>query len=142
MNADCERHQRAILHRPTQDDHLSGCVDCSSFYAAERQLAPPDDLVARTVDRLRPALLARASHRREVFWGLTLAGAFSFPIIVALNASMVWMTYATIERLATPPLAMAGAALVGVSLLLALSVAYGSLPLLASWGVQLRERTT
>jgi len=142
MNADCERHQHAILSRARRDDHVSRCDDCSSFYTTERQLAPPDDLVARTVDRLRPALLARASHRREVFWGLTLAGALSFPIIVALNASMVWMTFATIERLATPQLALAGASLLGVSLLLALSVAYGSLPLLASWGVQLRERTT
>ena len=142
MNADCERHQHAILDRATRDDHVSRCDDCSSFYTAERQLAPPDDLVARTVDRLRPALLARAAHRREIFWGLTLAGALSFPIIVALNAAMVWMTYATIERLATARLATAGASIVGVSLLLALSVAYGSLPLLASWGVQLRERTT
>jgi hypothetical protein len=142
MNADCERHQHAILNRAAAADHVNRCDDCRSFSVAERQLAPPDDLVARTVDRLRPALLARAAHRREIFWGLTLAGALSFPIIVALNASMVWMTYATIERLATAPLAMAGASLVGVSLLLALSVAYGSLPLLASWGVQLRERTT
>ncbi len=142
MNADCERHQHAILSRAATDEHVSRCDDCRSFYAVERQLAPPSDLVTRTLDRLRPALLARAAHRREIFWGLTLAGALSFPIIVALNASMVWMTYATIERLATPPLAMAGASLVGVSLLLALSVAYGSLPLLASWGVELRERTT
>ena len=72
----------------------------------------------------------------------TCAGALSFPIIVALNASIVWMIHATIERLASPQLAMAGASLVAVSLLLVLSVAYGSLPLLASWGVQLRERTT
>ena len=142
MNAECERHQYAILDRAMRDDHVSGCDDCSSFYGAERQLAPPDDLVARTANRLRPALLARASHRREVFWGLTLAGALSFPIIVALNASMVWITFATIARLATPRLAIAGASLLAVSLLLALSVAYGSLPLLASWGVQLRERTT
>ena len=142
MNADCERHQQAILSRAATDEHVSRCDDCRSFYAVERQLAPPYDLVTRTLDRLRPALLARAAHHREIFWGLTLAGALSFPIIVALNASMVWMTYATIERLATPPLAMAGASLVGASLLLALSVAYGSLPLLASWGVELRERTT
>ena len=142
MNADCDRHQHAILSRAAADDHVSRCDDCSSFYAAERQLAPPDDLVTRTLDRLRPALLARATHRREIFWGLTLAGVLSFPIIIALNAAMVWVTYATIERLATPPMATAGASLVGVSLLLALSVAYGSLPLLASWGVQLRERTT
>ncbi|GMR22429.1 MAG: hypothetical protein BMS9Abin37_0778 [Acidobacteriota bacterium] len=141
MNADCERYQHAILSRAAWDDHLSRCDDCSSFYAIERQLAPPDDLVARTVDRLRPALLARASHRREIFWGLTLAGALSFPIIVALNTAMVWMTFATIEHLATRQLAIAGASLLGVSLLLALSVAYGSLPLLASWGIQLRERT-
>ncbi len=142
MNADCERHQHLILSRAAADDHTSRCHDCKSFDAFVRQLAPPYDLVTRTVDRLRPALLRRAAHRREIFWGLTLAGVLSFPIIVALNASMVWITYATIERLATPPLAMAGASLLGVSLLLALSLAYGSLPLLASWGVQLRERTT
>jgi len=52
------------------------------------------------------------------------------------------MAYRAIERLATPQLAMAGASLLGVSLLLALSLAYGSLPLLASWGIQLREGTT
>jgi len=142
MNADCERHQYAILKRAAADDHFRRCDDCRSFYAVARQLAPPDDLVARTVDRLRPALLARATRRREIFWGLTLAGVLSLPIIVALNASMVWMTYRTIERLATPQLAMAGASLLCVSLLLALSLVYGSLPLLASWGVQLRERTT
>ncbi len=142
MNADCERNQHAILNHAAADDHVSHCNDCRSFYAAERRLTPPNDLVARTVDRLRPALLARAAQRRDIFWGLTLAGALSFPIIVALNASMVWMAYRAIERLATPQLAMAGASLLGVSLLLALSLAYGSLPLLASWGIQLREGTT
>jgi hypothetical protein len=142
MRLECERHQRDILEGAAIDDHVRLCDDCRSFAATERWLAPPDDLVARTVARLQPALLARAASRREIFWRLSLAGVLSLPIIITLNAAIVWMAHETIARLASPEIAVTGASIVAASLLLALSVAYGSLPLLASWGVRLRERTT
>lgn len=142
MNASCERHQQAMLDGTVAVEHLEQCDDCRSFSVVEQTLAPPGDLVMRTVERLRPALVARSARRRDIAWGLTLAGAFSLPIIVALNAAMVWMTYAAVAQLATPQIATALASLVVGASLLALAVVYGSLPLLANWGVQLRERTT
>lgn len=142
MNAECEREQHAMLAGTPPGDHTGACGDCSSFLATERYLTPPTDLVARTLARLQPMLLARAANRRTIFWRVALAGAFSLPIIIGLNAAIVWMTYSAFARLAAPELATAVASLLGMSLLFALSVAYGSLPLLASWGVQLRERTT
>ena len=141
MNPECQRHQEDIL-KGSISSHVHDCDDCRSFYTVERQLAPPAGLIDRALERLHPVLVARAAERRELFWRLTLAGAFSLPFILALNAGMVWMTYTALERLATPQLAMTGASLVAASLLLALSLAYGSLPLLASWGLHLREKTT
>jgi hypothetical protein len=143
MRPDCERHQQELLSgalASPRADH-EPCDDCGSFWMAERLLAPPDDLVLRTLDRLRPALLERSARRFGIYWGLTLAGALSLPIIVALNVGMIWMSYVALAWIATTELALAGASLLAASLLLALSVAYGSLPLLASWGLQLRERT-
>ena len=141
MNAECEHAQLAMLDGQAPTDHARACHDCRSFYATERHLAPPADLVSRAVARLQPMLLARAANRRTIFWRVALAGAFSLPIIVGLNAAMVWMTYSMVARFATTEIATAAAAFLGMTLLLTLSVAYGSLPLLASWGVQLRERT-
>ncbi len=143
MKPACERHQQELLSGAIAPHHgdQAQCSDCGSFQAAERSLAPPEDLVLRTFEKLRPVLLERSARRRGIYWGLTLAGVFSFPIIIAVNAGMIWISYSAIERIATPELAMASASLLGVSLLLTLSVAYGSLPLLASWGLQLRERT-
>jgi hypothetical protein len=142
MKAECERHQLALLDDAPTTDHVRLCEDCRTFFATERRLAPPVDLVAATLERLQPALVARAANRRQIFWGLTFVGALSFPIIAVVNAVLVWMTYTALAQLATAEIAAAGASLVAASLLLALSIAYGSLPLLASWGVQLRERTT
>lgn len=142
MNPDCQKHQEAMLSAATRPEHAARCGDCATFHTVARELAPPEELLSRTIERLRPLLVARAARRRELFWGLTLAGAFSLPFIVLLNAGMVWMSYAAIERLANPQLAAAGATVLAASLMLALAIAYGSLPLLANWGLQLRERTS
>jgi hypothetical protein len=144
MNSDCEHYQRELSSAGALPRHAGAapCLDCDTFRAVEQTLAPPRDLIASTLERLEPVLLARAERRRGIYWGLTLAGAFSFPIIVALNAAMIWMTHAALERVATAELAMVGATMLAMSLLLALSVAYGSLPLLANWSLQLRERTS
>lgn len=143
MKPECERHQLELLGPRVENanGHTRVCADCGSFAAVERYVAPPDDLVVRTLERLRPVLFERAARRRGIFWGLTLAGAFSFPIIVVLNTVLVWASYVAIERLANSELAWAGASMITASLLLALSLAYGSLPLIASWGLELRERT-
>lgn len=143
MKRECEKYQRELVSgaAASSHDHPEPCDDCRSFLLAMRTLAPPDELVSRTLQRLRPILRQRAARRSGIYWRLTLAGAFSLPIIVALNAAMIWMSYTAIERIATPEVATAGAFILSMSLLLALSVVYGSLPLLASWGLQLRERT-
>lgn len=144
MKSACERYQleRMGSRALTDAAHASACADCGSFVAVEHYLAPPDDLVVRTLERLRPILLERAARRRGIVWRLTLAGAFSLPFIVALNTGLIWMSYLAIERVANPELAWAGASMITASLLLALSLAYGSLPLIASWGLALRERTS
>lgn len=142
MKPECEQHQHEILSGSAANVHTESCRDCASFLMTGRYLAPADDLVAQTLNRLRPALAERSSQRAGIYWGLTLAGAFSLPIILALNTGMIWMSYHALARITTAELALAGASLLAVSLLLGLSVAYGSLPLLASWGLQLRERTT
>ena len=106
-----------------------------------RTLEPPAGLLAMTMARLEPILATRAALGRSLFWRLSLAGAVSLPVILGLNAAFVWSIYMILNRIVPVEAAMAVASLVASSLLLALSLAYGSLPLLASWGQKLRART-
>ncbi len=142
MNPECQQNQEALTAGDTfSHEHVASCRDCSSFKAMVRALEPPDGLLAMTMTRLEPTLLSRAALRRSLFWRLSLAGAVSLPVILGLNAALVWSVYMTLARIVPMEAAAAGATLVATSLLLALSLAYGSLPLLASWGQKLRART-
>ena len=142
MSPECQHNQEALTARDTfSNQHVATCRDCSSFAATLRTLEPPTHLIAMTMARLDPMLLSRAALRRSLFWRLSLAGAVSLPVILGLNAALVWSVYMTLTRIVPMEAAAAGATLVATSLLLALSLAYGSLPLLASWGQKLRART-
>lgn len=142
MNPECQHNQEALTSSDTfSSEHIASCRDCSSFRAMLRTLEPPAGLLAMTMARLDPTLLSRAALRRSLFLRLSLAGAVSLPVILGLNAALVWSVYMTLTRIVPMEAAAAGATLVATSLLLALSLAYGSLPLLASWGQKLRART-
>ena len=142
MSPECQHNQEALTARDTfSNEHVATCRDCSSFAATLRTLEPPTHLIAMTMARLDPMLLSRAALRRSLFWRLSLAGAVSLPVILGLNAALVWSVHMTLTRIVPMEAAAAGATLVATSLLLALSLAYGSLPLLASWGQKLRART-
>ena len=142
MSPECQHNQEALTARDTfSNEHVATCRDCSSFAATLRTLEPPTHLIAMTMARLDPMLLSRAALRRSLFWRLSLAGAVSLPVILGLNAALVWSVYMTLTRIVPMEAAAAGATLVATSLLLALSLAYGSLPLLTSWGQKLRART-
>lgn len=153
MNHDCERVQRAWLDglrlRSEQSAHLDVCPDCRSFAAVERFLAEPDPpgvgnnvshgLISETLLRLAPLMERRARERRRLSLRLAAAGIASLPPIALLNATIAWALYSTLERLASPEAALAGVSVYAASALLSLAIAYGSLPLMASWGLRLRE---
>ena len=142
MSPECRHNQEALAAGDTfSNEHVASCRDCRSFRATLRALEPPAGLLAMTMARLDPMLAAQAALRRSLFWRLSLAGAVSLPVILGLNAALVWSVYMTLARIVPMEAAAAGATLVATSLLLALSLAYGSLPLLASWGQKLRART-
>lgn len=149
MNHDCERVQRAWLDglrlRSEQSAHLDVCPDCRSFAAVERFLAEPGvgdvshGLISETLLRLAPLMERRARERRRLSLRLAAAGIASLPPIALLNATIAWALYSTLERLASPEAALAGVSVYAASALLSLAIAYGSLPLMASWGLRLRE---
>jgi len=147
MKDACRSHQLALLDArastasSTTGTHDPSCDDCNSFALAHARLAPPVDLSARTFDALAPLLRRRRALRRKMMIRLSLASAASLPVVLAVNATLVWASYGLTSRLLTPEIGTLVATVVGGALLLSLSLAYGSLPLLASWGLQLRERT-
>ena len=144
MTPDCEHIQQELISNAVGDnvspDHLSTCADCRTVAAVERRLAPPSDLVSASFLRVAPLLRQRAADRRTIFWRMTLAGALSLPFIVVLNVAMLWTTYVGLEHYTSPTIAAVATTVMATSLLLTLSLAYGSLPLLANWGVHIRER--
>lgn len=133
---------------PEFEQHLKECAQCSCFEKSVGELAqlarldrfdPPANLVKRTMKRLAPEL---AERTREGFWlrvRLAIAGLVSLPIIVGINGSLIWIVYSSLEGWLSHPLAAAAAYILAASTLLGLSLAYGSLPLLAEWGVELRR---
>jgi hypothetical protein len=130
-------------------EHLKGCAHCSCFEKSVRELTkrarlerfdPPADLVKRTMKHLAPEL-ARRTH--EGFWlrvRLAIVGLVSLPIIVGINGFLIWVVYSSLGSWLSQPLATMVAYVVAASALLGLSLTYGALPLLAEWGVELRQR--
>jgi hypothetical protein len=70
---------------------------------------------------------------------LALAGLVSLPVIIGLNGVLLWLVYTTLEVRISEPVAVVAAYIVAASTLLGLSLAYGSLPLMADWGLKLRH---
>jgi hypothetical protein len=116
-------------------DELLRRLGAESFVA-------PDDIATRTAARIAPELSALRSRRREVLGKLALAGLVSFPLVFAANAGLAWLLWNTLERIAPEAFALAATSLVGAVMLLSLSLSYGSLPILASFGLRLQEETT
>lgn len=102
----------------------------------------PGGLAARACERLAPELLGLKSRRHRVLCRLAIAGALSFPLLVAANAALAWLLFAALERFLPSALAGGLTAFVGAVMLLSLSLSYGSLPILASLGLHLREETS
>jgi hypothetical protein len=109
--------------------------------SAER-FAVPEDLVARAENHLATELRALRSRRKEVLRRLALASALTFPLVTAANAAVVWIFFSALDRFVPTPLAALATASLGGMMLLSLSLSYGSVPILASFGLRLREETT
>lgn len=134
---------------PQLEEHLTRCTACRSFAESVREIShlarldrtePPSSLVRRAMVQLEPELSERA---REGFWlrtRLAIAGLVSLPVIVGLNGLLIWIIYSSLESWLSRPLATVAAYVAAASALLGLSLIYGSLPLLAEWGFELRRR--
>lgn len=153
---DCRVFQEALafdrdeLPLPSKlEEHLTRCATCRSFEESVRELSylarldrtePPSDLVRRAMERLEPELSERA---RDGFWlraRLAIAGLVSLPIIVGINGLLIWLVYSSLESWLSPSLATVAASGAAASALLGLSLIYGSLPLMAEWGMELRRQ--
>ena len=128
--------------------HLASCSECQSFetsvdslrkLAAPSPVRAPNEMVERALDRLRPVLQLRSQTTRTIRVRLALAGLGALPVILVLNALLVWTVARALGWLA-PPLGWVVASLGVMSTFLGISLLYGALPLLASWGVSLRQR--
>jgi predicted anti-sigma-YlaC factor YlaD len=136
--------------RPVLAGHLNRCPTCRSFAASVKELAlalsalsdstePAAHLVTRAMERLKPVLAERSRDRFRLRARLALAGLVSLPVIVGLNGVLLWLVYTTIEVRLSEPVAVVAAYIIAASTLLGLSLAYGSLPLMADWGLKLRH---
>jgi predicted anti-sigma-YlaC factor YlaD len=153
---DCRACQEELAFAGTTDhlpqgvaDHLGRCPTCRSFAISVRDLAhlaqsertePNPDLVDQAMERLRPELEMRS---REGIWlraRLAFAGLVSLPVILGLNGMLIWLIYRTFASWLSEPVGIGAASIVAASTLLGLSLAYGCLPLMAAWGLELRQR--
>ena len=141
MRPECERFQALRAVDDSLPLHDPSCADCVGFVELVGALSPPEDLTTTTLLRVAPLLRERRTARRRLVLRVALAGALSFPVLLALNGLLLWATYALGSRVLSPEAGSAVAAFVGAALLLFLSLAYGSLPIMASWGLRHRERT-
>jgi predicted anti-sigma-YlaC factor YlaD len=156
--ADCRACQEELafaagrhLVPPVLVNHLNRCPTCQSFAASVRELAhlvqlaqsdrvePDSDLVIRAMERLKPVLAERSREGFRLRAGLALAGLVSLPVIVGLNGVLLWVVYTMLEVWLSQPVAVAAAYIVAASTLLGLSLTYGSLPIMANWGLKLRQ---
>lgn len=108
---------------------------------AARPVAIPEGLVERTLDRLETELARRRRVKRFVVGRLTLAALLTLPVVVAVNGVEAYLLYSALDRYLPATVAAGMTATAVVSMMLTLAVAYGSLPLLASFGLKLREQT-
>jgi hypothetical protein len=156
MNSDCKRIQKALLDgvepapatTPRPVGHIDGCADCRSFVALERFLASPTKggltaaprhLIGQTLLRLEPPMRERARERRRVSLRVAAAGLASLPAIAACNLVIARSLHFVLDRFVSAEVALAGVTVFAASVLLSLAIAYGSLPLMANWGMRLRE---
>lgn len=108
---------------------------------ATRSVTLPDGLVERTLERLQWELARRRRLKRVVVGRLTLAALLTLPVVLAVNAIEAYLLFTALDRYLPASLAGAATGVVVLSMLLTLAVAYGSLPILASFGMKLREQT-
>jgi hypothetical protein len=99
-------------------------------------------LIDRALDRLVPELAARRRARRRIIGGVALVAVSSLPVVLAVAVAEAWLLFSLLGRFLPGPAAAAATTLVGASMLLVLALAYGSLPLVASWGLRLQEQTS
>jgi hypothetical protein len=92
------------------------------------------------MERLSPELAMRSRERIWLRARLAFAGLVSLPVILGLNGMLIWLVYRTFASWLSEPVAVGAASIVAASTLLGLSLAYGSLPLMAAWGLELRQR--
>jgi hypothetical protein len=121
--------KKSRLSIPELDELLQRIGGCDA-------LDPSPDLASRTLARIAPLLGAMRARRRALAARVALAGILSFPVIVGLNAAAAWVLYLALDRMLPGALAAGLTATVGVLMLLALSLSYGSLPLLLSIGLR------
>lgn len=140
MRPECERFQTLRVVDDAEPLHDPSCADCVGYVELIGELSPPDALTATTLQRVAPILRERRATRRRLVLQVALAGALSFPLLLLLNGLLLWATYALGSRVISPEAGSAVSAFVGAALLLFLSLAYGSLPIMASWGLRHRER--
>jgi hypothetical protein len=105
----------------------------------EENPEPPEGLVERVLLRIVPELSRRRSRQRRVWTHLAVAGVLSLPVLVALNAATLWLLASGLALWLPAPLVGAVTFFAGGLMLLALSLTYGSLPILASFGSRFRE---
>ncbi|HXV63103.1 MAG TPA: hypothetical protein VEK15_20550 [Vicinamibacteria bacterium] len=101
----------------------------------------PEGLVRRTLARLGADLEHRRSVRRTVVRRVSLVGVLSLPFVAFVSVAEVVLLHSTLDHYLPSAAASFLTSAFAISLLLAIALAYGSLPLLASWGCRLREGT-
>ena len=108
---------------------------------ASARFEVPEGLARRTLARLEGELEHRRSVRRAVVRRVSLAGVLSLPFVLFVSLTEVLLLHTTLDRYLPSAAASFLTSAFATSLLLALALAYGSLPLLANWGFRLREGT-
>jgi hypothetical protein len=151
MRPDCEAHQAAILEGRGSVEDAEHCDACRALFVVERTLArertfptvaPPAMLVSRTLESLSSRLERQWHERRRITRLLMIAAAVSLPVIVSINAVLISIVYGLLTRLLPGIAATTATVFVAASLFMGVSLAYATLPLLASFGFRLREGFT
>jgi hypothetical protein len=151
MRPDCEAHQVAILEGRGTAEDAEHCDGCHALFVLERTLArerafpivdPPARLVTDTLESLSARLERQWRERRRITRLLMVAAAVSLPVILSINAVLISIVYGLLTRLLPGIAATTATVFVASSLFMGVSLAYATLPLLASFGFRLRERFT
>lgn len=99
----------------------------------------PSGLPRRTLSHIAPTLRAIRARRRLLIARVALAGILSFPLLAGMNVAAAWGVYLALDRTLPHPLAAGMTVMLCVLMLLSLSLAYGSLPLLLGIGLRRAE---